>query len=405
MRLTYICGFAWEPKGTVRARAFPMAEEMVRRGHEVTLICAPYDNRNYSGKEFVNNGVSVVNIEIKSGMISAALIPYDLVKAVNESKPDLVHVFKPKGFAGLAATWLLSRNKNVVLDCDDWEGWGGWNDVKDYPWVTKEFIHFQEKSLIRRSRAITVASRTLLQRALSSGKAAEQVFYAPNGPTTELLQLSELLLQGNSWVWKERLGLGEAPILFYASHFDPADDLTFFCRSVARLAASEHITLVLVGDGPEGHTVRSSLANVPNLSVRFLGSLPFEQYAQVLAAADVCAFPYPDSPVYRAKCSARIIDYMLFGKAVVTTAVGQNPEYIVNGASGLLTRPGEEDHFAQALSRLLADADLRRQLGVNARARILQNFLWSGKAGDNCERAYYSLLPKKEAEPVTLVAS
>src|SRR5881397_1549035 len=97
MRLTYICGFAWEPKGTVRARAFPLAEEMVRRGHDATLIIAPYDNLAHSGEQFTSNGVHVVNLEIKSRSLAAmARIPYDLVKKVHETGADLVHVFKPK---------------------------------------------------------------------------------------------------------------------------------------------------------------------------------------------------------------------------------------------------------------------------------------------------------------------
>jgi len=95
---------------------------------------------------------------------------------------------------------------------------------------------------------------------------------------------------------------------------------------------------------------------------------------------------------------------MLYGKAVVSTAVGQNHEYIVNEVSGLLTPPGDEAAFAQALARLVEDAGLRQKVGMNARARILQQFLWSGRAGDNCERAYHSVLPQKHVEPVTSLA-
>jgi glycosyltransferase involved in cell wall biosynthesis len=406
MRLAYICGFAWEPKGTVRARAFPIAEEMVRRGHEVTLIIAPYDNLAHSGERFMANGVSVVNLEIKSRSVAAmARIPYDLVKGVDESRADLVHVLKPKGFSGLAARWLLWRNRNVVLDCDDWEGWGGWNEVKKYPWVVKEFIDIQEKSLQRRSAAITVASHTLLDRALSFGKRADQIFYVPNGPTTQQLELSKRVLEKPPELHKQKLGFNDAPLVLYTGHYDPADDVMFFCRSVARVAHDNRVQLVFVGDGPELPAVRSFFASDSNANVHFLGALPHNEYSEVFAAADICAFPYPDTPVYRAKCSARIIDYMLYGKAVAATSVGQNEEYIVNGVSGLLTPPGHVSEFEQALARLIDDAELRRSLGSNARSRILQHFLWSERSGDNCERAYRSLIPGKELQPVSLLAS
>ena len=73
MRLTYICGFAWEPKGTVRARAFPLAEEMARRGHDVTLVIVPYDNRAYSAVEFVSNGVRVVNLDLDKHRVAGPI--------------------------------------------------------------------------------------------------------------------------------------------------------------------------------------------------------------------------------------------------------------------------------------------------------------------------------------------
>src|SRR5215469_15621269 len=148
VKLTYICGFAWEPKGTVRARAFPLAEEVVRRGHQVTLIIVPYDNRTHSGMEFTKNGVRVINLKIGKRLGGFARIPYDLIKMIDETRPDLVHVFKPKGFAGLAAMWLVQRNRPFVLDSDDWEGWGGWNEVKNYPLLVKAFIDLQEKWLL-----------------------------------------------------------------------------------------------------------------------------------------------------------------------------------------------------------------------------------------------------------------
>jgi glycosyltransferase involved in cell wall biosynthesis len=406
MRLTYICGFAWEPKGTVRARAFPLAEEMARRGHDVSLIIAPYDNLAHSGEQFTSNGVRVVNLEIKSrGPAALARIPFDLLKKVDQTCPDIVHVFKPKGFSGLAAMWLLRRNQAVVLDCDDWEGWGGWNEIKGYPWIVKEFIDFQEKWVLRRAPAITAASQILADRALSLGKDDERVFYVPNGPTQQQLELSKRLLEEAPELYRHKFELKEVPVILYAGHYDPADDVMFFCRAVARIVATKRLSLIFAGDGPELTAVRSFFASKSHVSTYFLGATPYEQYAELVAAADICAFPYPDTPIYRAKCSARIIDYMLFGKAVVSTSVGQNREYIVDDVSGLLTPPGDEAEFAQALARLIEDAELRRRLGRNARARILQHFLWSERAGDNCESAYRSLVPRKQFQTVSLLAS
>ena len=119
--------------------------------------------------------------------------------------------------------------------------------------------------------------------------------------------------------------------------------------------------------------------------------MPYSEFLRLIAASDVAAFPYPDTPIYRAKCSARIVDYMAMGKAVLTTAVGQNMDYIVHGVSGILAPPRDGARFAAELERLLQDPQLRAQLGRNARHRIKEMFSWDRDPLSNCLAAYQFL--------------
>ena len=81
---------------------------------------------------------------------------------------------------------------------------------------------------------------------------------------------------------------------------------------------------MFVGDGPDLPRVKEFFIYQPGVVARFFPPLPYSEFLRLIAASDVAAFPYPDTPIYRAKCSARIVDYMAMGKAVLTTAVGQN---------------------------------------------------------------------------------
>jgi glycosyltransferase involved in cell wall biosynthesis len=391
MNILKIGGFAWEPKGTVRARAYPLAAEMVRRGHKVTIVIAPYDNLSYSGREFTKNGVKIINLQIPDrSALTLARIPWQLLRIVDRIGPDAVHVFKPKGFAGAAAMVLLDKGyRSMVLDCDDWEGWGGWNEVKNYPWMLKEFIDLQERWLVHHAPVVTAASRLLADRAVELGKTREKVFYVPNGISGEhsdwILSLTAASMPCDR---KRALGFSEGPLILYAGHFDPVDDVPFFSRAAVPAALRHGATIALIGDGPELEAAKQFFSAVPDLQVRYLGHLPYAEYARLVAGCDVATFPYPNNPVYRAKCSARIIDYMAFGKPILTTAVGQNTEYLVDGESGILTASGHEKAYEAGLDRLLEDTDLRTRLGGNARRRLVDNFLWSGRAADACEMAY-----------------
>jgi glycosyltransferase involved in cell wall biosynthesis len=388
MRIAAVAGFAWEPKGTVKARAFPMLASLVRRGHEVILITIPYDNPSMSGMEFAREGVEVVGLRLSAGPWKLFSAPHQAIKKIEAWSPDVVHVFKPKGYSGAIANLLLRRGQfPVCVDLDDWEGWGGWNEVKAYPWLVKEYIDRQERSLTARAHSVTAASRVLEKRALYSGQSGDRLFYVPNCVTR--LHFDQLGIAAASRRGaKERFGIPvNRGTILYAGHFEPADDVRFFCRAV-KPALEFGAALILVGHGEELPTVREFFSSNPSLDVRYLGSLPSEQYLQALAAADITCFPYPDTPIYRAKCSARILDYLGAGTAVVTTNIGQNPEYIVNGVGGLLCPPGDEAAFSAALLLVLRDPALRETLGRAARQKIGEHFVWEDEAVSVCETAY-----------------
>lgn len=62
------------------------------------------------------------------------------------------------------------------------------------------------------------------------------------------------------------------------------------------------------------------------------------------------------------------------GATIVGSAIGGIPEIIVEGQSGLLVPPGDPETLAVTLKTLLANPDLRKQLGEAARVRFRQRF-------------------------------
>jgi hypothetical protein len=92
------------------------------------MIVPPWDDPTQSGIEQQIDGVRVVNVKLPPrvpflwhGLLTVAL----LLRTLREPA-DVVHVFKPKAYAGLVqmAYVLLRRLRlldvRVVLDTDDW---------------------------------------------------------------------------------------------------------------------------------------------------------------------------------------------------------------------------------------------------------------------------------------------
>jgi glycosyltransferase involved in cell wall biosynthesis len=386
MRVLFLCGFAWEPKGTVRARAFPLAAALCARGLDVRIVTVPYDNPQYSGRSWSDAGVQIKNIVLPSTERQRPLATLKrTLAAVEEANADIIHVFKPKGYSGLAAMALPQRTRaKVVLDCDDWEGWGGWASYSQQPLALRAFVDLQERYLLRRSRVVTVASRALESRVRQTAKSS--VHYLPN-----CLNRSRMLAD-EARILRARTQLAspdapQAPTIFYAGHFEPADDLAFVFDTVGPVAREHEASVILVGDGPMRPMVEQSFRD-SGVHVASRGQLRFDDYATELSRATVAVFPFPDSLVYRAKCSVRILDYMSHAKAIISSAVGQNSEYLTHRETGLLAEAGNVQAFRQALREALQDPDLRRRLGDNARQRCSTLFAWEDTAADACIAAY-----------------
>jgi len=395
MKIAFVCGFAWQPKGTVPLRAFPLAAELVSKGHEVTMFLPPYDNPSQSDREWRQEGVEIKSLKIGCSPLRYPALLVRLLGEARKYKPDVTHIFKPKGFSGAVGTLLiLAGVRSIAVDCDDWEGWGGWNDVKNYPWVIKEYIDFQERWMMRASPVVTVASKALYDRVVQIRGHSKGVFYIPNCGVAGIDLERQKAIQFTS-TEEQRLAfrLPDKPIIFYNGHFEPGDDIMFFCRAAGPVAERHQACIVFVGDGPDLHLVKDFFANRPGLEVRFFSRLPYDQFIRLIKAANVTAFPYPDNALHRAKCSTRVIDYMAMAKPVVTTAVGQNLEYIVDGESGILAPPGDEAAFAEQLDLLLRNTELQFRLGRNAQERVTHKFRWGGEPLQQCLAAYRQLVP------------
>jgi glycosyltransferase involved in cell wall biosynthesis len=391
MKIAMIAPFACTPKATVSARAVPIAQALTHRGHQVTVWVPPYDHLEDAGTAIVHDTVQIYNLPLKR---VTALTPlraaWQLASCARRYHPDIVHIFKPVGYAALAGMILRRTSRlPIVTDSDDWEGTGGWNSINPYPWHWKRFFDFQERWLPRHSAAVTVASRTLQTQMWGLGIPQERVFYVPNCPAPSFLRARAQVHPSDRARVRAALDIGDGPVAIYVGHITRGDDLDLavaaFKRVIARLPDAR---LVIVGTGEGLEALRSFAAEIGvEHAVIFAGWIDHRSVPAYLSAADVAVYPYRDSLVHRAKCSIKILEYMTMGKAIVTHRVGQNTEYLEHGRSGILADPGSITEFAEGLLAVLTDRAYAERLGSEASRRIEQCFMWAQRV-DDVERAY-----------------
>ncbi|GEC03615.1 colanic acid biosynthesis glycosyltransferase WcaL [Streptomyces spinoverrucosus] len=136
------------------------------------------------------------------------------------------------------------------------------------------------------------------------------------------------------------------------------------------------VPLDVVGGGVLDGALREQ-AQVLGLGdlVTFHGPLPSDRVRQVLREASVFAAPCVHaSDGDRDGLPTVLLEAMAAGTPCVSTPVTGIPEAIVHGRTGLLVGEREPDALADAVLRLLDDAELRVRLAIAARAHLEERF-------------------------------
>ena len=123
--------------------------------------------------------------------------------------------------------------------------------------------------------------------------------------------------------------------------------------------------LILVGRGSEDYTTHlRSLIAEKQLDAKVVVAGFRNPVMSYVAAADFGLLP----SIVAEGCSLAAQEYMSQGHPILATNNGGQREYIVDGHNGLLVPPGDAVRLAEAMSRLIDDADLRRRMGRQAKA-------------------------------------
>jgi glycosyltransferase involved in cell wall biosynthesis len=258
----------------------------------------------------------------------------------------------------------------LVVDEDDWEGSGGWNDLERYPRLMKRFFGWQESWGLRHCDALTVASRALQTIAWSHGVPPKQVFYLPNGAALPTLPMRDI---------RGDLGLGVAPLVLLYTRFVEfqAERLVDVWRRIHNEMPAARLIIVGQALFKEVDERLEKLMEVGLAqSVVRVGWIPPEELASYFQSATLALFPCDDTLVNRCKCSAKLTDLLSAGVPVIADAVGQNYEYIQDGQSGLLVPAGDNQAMALAALQLLRNEPMRRTLGQAARQSMAELFSW-----------------------------
>jgi glycosyltransferase involved in cell wall biosynthesis len=265
--------------------------------------------------------------------------------------PDIVHVFNyPTIYFGIAAGVAAQVPARLVAvqGQDTWKGW----------------LERIMDRLIRKGVTLYIADGDGARRFAihHQGLDPRRIQLIYDGPDVDGLQASAAPA-----VLRQRLGLrADTPTVGVVARLQDAHKgQSVFLRSIAQLPARIPCQFVLVGGGQDEPALRQ-LARDLGVAERVVFAGPLPQLADVLHALDILVLPS-----LRFESVPKIIlEGMATRRPVIASRVGDIPEVIEDGVTGLLVPPNDPRQLAGAMQRLLEHPEEARALGHHACAAL-----------------------------------
>lgn len=169
---------------------------------------------------------------------------------------------------------------------------------------------------------------------------------------------------------RAQLGIpDQALVLAFAGRLVISKGLELLLSSMPMLwQAFPDTWLILAGAGNMELSLRSQAAALERSEqIHFLGVV--EDVRPLLASCDIVV-----QPSLAEGLPFAVLEAMAMGRALVASDVGGIAEAVLHGQTGFVVPAGMAEPLATALQRLIADAELRKNMGQAGRARAVAYF-------------------------------
>jgi PEP-CTERM/exosortase A-associated glycosyltransferase len=179
--------------------------------------------------------------------------------------------------------------------------------------------------------------------------------------------------QADSWNLHGRHVIG------FIGSFSRYEGLDLLLEAMARLTSRRpDVVLLLVGGGRMEERLKAHVERLRLVDrVIMPGRIPHDRIPGVYALMDILVYPRYSTRLTELVTPLKPLEAMAMGKAVVASDIGGHRELIQDRQTGLLFPPGDAAALADALTGLLDDHDLRRQLGRQASLAVRQKHSWA----------------------------
>ena len=354
-----------------------LAKRYVRMGHEVHVVNGVF-TRNLPKHEVVD-GIHIHRVKIQKLPLVRPLLVTTYGKKILQEVDGYVDVFDIHDLHGWMLKKIIKRPYVVQVPSTYSEAWEKlkmsssfqFNSTYISSFMGSIFLQKLQKGVCKNSNKVIAICKNTKDRLIKDyGITEEKITVIPAG-----IDINRFILNNDGKQWRKKLKIDDKKVILCMAKLGYLKGFHYLIEAFKKISDEYKDTmLVIVGSGDKSEEKRlHDLVASLDLKdkVIFTGWVSYSEAPYLHAAADIFVHPslWEGTPLV-------ILEAMATGKPVIATDIAGVPDMITDGVDGFLVEEKNVEQIAEKLSVLLEDEVLCKEIGENARKKVVEKFSW-----------------------------
>ncbi|PQJ15251.1 glycosyltransferase family 4 protein [Aureicoccus marinus] len=372
MKILYIHQYFNTPREPGGTRSYWIAQEMIKRGHEVTMITSRYPQKEFKRVEEVD-GISVIYLRVnysnKMGIFKR-LVSFtrfmlaSTKEAFAQKNTDVVFATSTPLTIGIPA-YLLKKFKRIpyIFEVRDL-----WPEVPIQMGAIKNKLIIGltrqlERTIYNNAKHIVALSPGMEEGVIQAGIKKEKVSMVPN-----MAKIDQFYSRPINQEILSRFNLDQEKFrIIYFGALGQANAIDYIVDVADLLKSNSDIEFVFIGRGAMQNYLESEIQNRGLVNVKYLGAFKMDITSELVNASQVSLVTFSDIPILKTNSPNKLFDSLSAGKPIIVNSAGWTKAMVEQYDCGFFVDPKDPKDCATKITDIYREEAKLGMMGENSR--------------------------------------
>lgn len=398
MKIVYIHQYFVLPTEGGGTRSYWIAQEMIKRGHQVVMITSTNNNHPIPQREVIDG----IEVEYVKNEYSQSFSAFQKIKSfVNFMQLSISKAMKEKNVDMVFATSTPLTVGAVALALKFFKRWPYVFEVRDlwpeFPiqigaiknklaiWFLRKF----ERAIYKHSEFVVALSPGMMDGVIAAGTPTNKTCMIPNMSKPDIFFPREVNVE-----LAQEYGIDRSKFnIIHSGSMGVANGLDYVIRT-ALLLKEQHINdvqFIFLGGGSTLPALQKQVKELSLDNVKFISSKPSYLAAEIMNCCDASLTSFKDLPILYTNSPNKLFDSLSAGKPIIVNSAGWTKDLVEKDDCGFYVDPQNPQDFVDKILKYYQDKELLQKWSQNARKLSIEVYdknILTKKVVDVIEKQY-----------------